>query len=353
MSKQTESFPFRRGSNMGCWLSQANVMDEQHLSSFYRREHIARLAAAGADHLRLPVDYELIEESEPPHRLREQGMKWVEQAIEWAWAEGLGVTLDLHKCAGMSFFTPESNGLWDDTGLQRRFAGLWRQLAERFRDAPYDRLIFELLNEPTAADNLLWNEVAAQALAAIREVDSERWVVIGSNSWNVPSTFPDLRDFGDPRVAYAVHWYEPFIFTHQKAPWCEWLKTLDLTVEYPSQLPDLAPRQADLGDPAWREQLMLFSGEMLGYERMERMFKPVAEFARQTGAPIYCTEFGCWDPAPPDSQLNWFRDSLKLFGTHNVAWAQWEYGCLFERDGRPKPPLAVLFAEGNSPNRAS
>lgn len=338
-------FPYRRGSNLGGWLSQANVMDKQHLAGFYRREHIARLARAGADHLRLPVDHELIEQPEAPHRLREQGMCWVERAIEWAWAEGLGVTLDLHKCAGMSFFTPESNGLWDDAGLQRRFAGLWQQLAERFSDAPHDRLAFELLNEPTAVDNALWNDVAGQALAAIREVDSERWVVIGSNSWNVPSTFVDLRDFRDPRVAYAVHWYEPFIFTHQKASWCEWLKTLDLTVEYPSVLPDLAPRRTELRDPAWREQLMLFSGEALGYDRMERWFKPVAEFAARTGAPIYCTEFGCWDPAPRESQLNWFRDSLKLFDAHNVAWAQWEYGCLFERDGRPGPPLTVLFGD--------
>jgi len=341
-------FPFRRGSNLGGWLSQANVLDEAHLARMYQREHIARLAAAGADHLRLPVDYELIEEPEPPHRLREPGMHWVDQALEWAWAEGLGVTLDLHKCAGMSFFTPESNGLWTDAGLQRRFAGLWRQLAERFAGVPHDRLAFELLNEPTAADNALWNDVAAQALAAIREVDPHRWVVVGSNSWNVPSTFPDLRDFRDPRVAYAVHWYEPFIFTHQKAPWCEWLKTLDLTVDYPGVLPDLAPRQAELRDPAWREQLMLFSGEALGYERMERWFAPVAQFAQRSGAPIYCTEFGCWDPAPPEAQLNWFRDVLKLFGCHDVAWAQWEYGCLFERDGRPKPPLAVLFPDVRS-----
>lgn len=344
--RHADPFPFRRGSNLGGWLSQANVMDERHLGSFYTRDHIARLARAGADHLRLPVDYELVEEPEAPYRLRRQGLRWVEQAIEWAWAEGLGVTLDLHKCAGMSFFTPEQNRLWTDAGLQRRFAGLWGQLAEHFRRAPHDRLVFELLNEPTAADNAQWNDVAALGLAAIRAVDRRRWVVIGSNSWNVPPTFDDLRDFHDPRVAYAVHWYEPFIFTHQKAPWCEWLKTLDLTVEYPSALPDLSARQSELREPGWREQLMLFSGEVLGYRRMERWFAPVARFAQRTGAPLYCTEFGCWDPAPPDSQLNWFRDTLKLFARHGVAWAQWEYGCLFTREGRARPPLAVVFEEG-------
>lgn len=122
MATSTDFFPFRRGSNLGGWLSPAKIMDEEHQAGFYRRDHIARLARAGANHLRLPVDYELIKEPEAPHRLREQGMEWVEQAINWARAEGLGVTLGRHKYASMSFFTPESNGLCDDAGLQRRFA---------------------------------------------------------------------------------------------------------------------------------------------------------------------------------------------------------------------------------------
>ena len=84
-----EIFPFRRGSNLGGWLSQANVLDEEHLASGYRREHIARLAAAGADHLRLPVDYELIEEPEPP----ESQLNWFRDSLKLfgthnvAWAQ--------------------------------------------------------------------------------------------------------------------------------------------------------------------------------------------------------------------------------------------------------------------------
>ena len=338
-----ERFPFRRGSNLGGWLSQADVMDERHLATRYRREHFACLARAGADHVRLPVDFELIEEADSPHRLRASGLRWVQQALDWAWGEGLGVTLDLHKCAGMSFFTPLENGLWADAGLQRRFANLWGNLARHFRDVPHNRLAFELLNEPTSADNECWYNVAALALAAIREVDARRWVVIGSNSWNVPSTFVDLRDFEDPRVAYAVHWYEPFIFTHQKAGWCDWLKTIDLTVHYPSVLGDLSSYKAVIGDAASQEQLMLFSNQSLGYDRMERWFQPVAAFAQRTGAPLYSTEFGCWDPAPKDSQLNWFRDSLRLFKKYDLAWAQWDFSCLFENDCTPKPPAAVVF----------
>ncbi len=337
------AFPCRRGVNFGMWLSQADVRDEAQLAKRFSEADFKRLAASGADHVRLPIDHELIEETESPHDLREVGLAWVDQALAWAWKHGLCVILDLHKTAGMSFFTPEQNRLWDDAALQQRFARLWGGLARRFQAAPHDRLVFELLNEPTAADNEAWNRVAALALAAIREVDHERWVVVGSNSWNVPPTFADLRDFRDPRVAYAVHWYEPFLFTHQKAPWCEWLKQLDLTVHYPLQMPDLTAVAAPLPRPEWREQCMLFSQQALGYERMERWFAPVADFARRSGAPIICTEFGCWDPAPLASQLAWFADCLRLFAAHGVAWSQWEHSCLWQRDGTPRPPLAVLF----------
>ena len=49
MTKSKPHFPFHRGSNLGGWLSQANVLDEKHLASKYQREHIARLARAGAE----------------------------------------------------------------------------------------------------------------------------------------------------------------------------------------------------------------------------------------------------------------------------------------------------------------
>jgi hypothetical protein len=106
---------------------------------------------------------------------------------------------------------------------------------------------------------------------------------------------------------------------------------------------DLSAKSNTLPDPAWREQLMLFSEQSLDYDRMERWFAPVAEFAARTGAPIYCSEFGCWDPAPLDSQLNWFRDVLKLFDRHGVAWAQWQYKCLYTPEGQARPPVSVLF----------
>ncbi|MEI7435499.1 MAG: hypothetical protein WCL16_01670 [bacterium] len=104
------SFHFHRGVNLGGWFSQIDVRDEKHLASRFCGDDLRRVAAAGADHIRLPVDHELIENDTPPHDLCLTGLAWVDRAMEWAWRAGLGVTLDLHKTAGMSFCTPESKG---------------------------------------------------------------------------------------------------------------------------------------------------------------------------------------------------------------------------------------------------
>jgi hypothetical protein len=75
------TFPFHRGTSLSMWLAQADVHDERHLATKCTCADFLRLARAGADHIRLPVDHELIEEPLPPHGLRVAGLRWVEQAL--------------------------------------------------------------------------------------------------------------------------------------------------------------------------------------------------------------------------------------------------------------------------------
>ena len=101
----------KRGTNFGGWLSQTNLADRRRMAERITLADFERLSAAGADHVRLPIDHELIESPAPPHELLEDGMAFVDRAIDWARQTGLKLALDLHKTAGMSFFTPESNDI--------------------------------------------------------------------------------------------------------------------------------------------------------------------------------------------------------------------------------------------------
>jgi len=341
----THADRLKRGTNFGLWLSQADLTDAERLATRITRDDFARMASIGADHVRLPIDYELIESPEPPYGLIEDGMAHVDRAIAWARQTGLRLNLDLHKTPGMSFFTPEANDIWTRGDLQDRFANIWRQIAARYLGPDYDHVSFELLNEPTAADPADWNRLAHIGLDAVRQVDTDRVVVIGSNSWQSPLTFPDLDDFGDPGVIYSLHFYEPFVFTHQKAPWVPHLVQLDLTVEYPSLIPDLTAAAAAIDDESAREQTMIYSGVTLDADRLAATLAPALEFAARTGAPLYCSEFGTWAPAPVESQKRWFRDVTDLFARHGIGWSQWVYSNLFDASGAAGPGVKVLFPD--------
>lgn len=335
----------QRGTNFSHWMAESPA----RLAGRLLYDDFARMARYGADHIRLNIAHQMLVYEQPPYGLKSSGLAVLDRAIEWARKAGLSVILDLHTTPGMCFMTPDANNIWTDTEQQARFAGIWRGLAQRYKTPAYEHVAFELLNEPTAANNADWNPIARMGLEAVRAVDSERIVLIGSNSWNVPNTFPDLEDFGDPNVRYVFHWYEPFIFTHQRAPWVDHLMKLNMVVEYPADMPDLSPLAATLPREDWREQTMLFSEVKLGYARMEEWLKPVLEFRERTGGKLFCSEFGAYEAAPMPSRINWYRDAVELFRKHDIGWSNWDYMGDFGIvgwDREDKPFRKILFPEG-------
>ena len=336
----------KRGTNFSHWLSQTDLTNREALETRIARADFERMAGWGADHIRLPVDYELIESPEAGHELLADGLKYLDRAAQWARETKLRLVIDLHKTPGMSFHTPDQNDIWDRDDLQARFAGIWSGLARHYNSRTFDHLAFELLNEPTAEDNADWNPIARAGLEAIRAVSRSRTVLIGSNKWCMPSTFPDMEDFKDPNVIYTCHFYEPFIFTHQRASWCEWIAQLDMVVEYPTTLPDLTAAARKITTESGREQARLYSGARLGPERMEEYLRPAVAFCRKAGAPLYCGEFGVFMVAPVDSQLRWYRDVRELFRRHGVGWSNWDYRggfALITPEGEERPIRQVLF----------
>ena len=126
------------------------------------------------------------------------------------WLEGLTVVVDVHHYA---------EALDRPAAHAPRLVALWRQIAARYADRPPE-LCFELLNEPhrrlTAPR---WNRLLRQALAAVREVSPDRLVIAGPVRMNDVAALQALDLPPDPRLMATVHYYPPFRFTHQAAPW--------------------------------------------------------------------------------------------------------------------------------------
>lgn len=92
---------FQHGVNLGGWLSQCVATTEEHFNGFITAADIDNIAAMGFDHVRLPVDYNWIED-EAGNPI-ESGLKHIDDCIRWCEARGLNVLLDLHKAFGYTF----------------------------------------------------------------------------------------------------------------------------------------------------------------------------------------------------------------------------------------------------------
>ena len=56
---------FQRGINLGGWLSQCTPTKE-HYDTFITEQDLRTIASWGLDHVRLPIDYVLVEQKTAP-----------------------------------------------------------------------------------------------------------------------------------------------------------------------------------------------------------------------------------------------------------------------------------------------
>ena len=91
---------FEHGINLGGWLSQCDHTKERY-DNFITEPDIARISSWGLDHIRIPVDYDLVETKEGEYI--EEGFAYIRKVIDWAGKYGLNMILDLHKTYGYSF----------------------------------------------------------------------------------------------------------------------------------------------------------------------------------------------------------------------------------------------------------
>ena len=91
---------FMHGVNLGGWYSQCNHTEERY-DNFIKEEDFKTIAEWGLDHIRLPIDYELVETAEG--QKLEKGYERIRKAADWCKKYNLNMILDLHKTCGYSF----------------------------------------------------------------------------------------------------------------------------------------------------------------------------------------------------------------------------------------------------------
>lgn len=285
-STPSATVTLQRGMNFGNMLESPN---EGEWGITVQEEYFDRVQEAGFDFVRLPVRWNTHAEQEWPYTIDPAFFARVDEVVGWGLERDLAVILDFHHYEEM---------MWDPWSHKDRYLGIWKQVAEHYKDYP-SNVLFELLNEPNDQLNAsLWNQYIVESLALIRESNPRRDVIFGPSQWNAWDWISTLDVPADEHIIVTFHYYEPFYFTHQGAEWAG------------------AEAQAWLGS-TW-------DATEAEKAAIARHFESVAEWAKRNNVRILLGEFGAYERGPMDSRARWTEFVRAEAERHGFAWAYWE-----------------------------
>jgi aryl-phospho-beta-D-glucosidase BglC (GH1 family) len=312
---------YMAGINFGGWISQYRVLDHEHFKTFITEKDFETAASWGMDHVRIPVDYPVLEEDSNPGVFLESGFAYLDNSIRWASKHGLNVVIDVHRAPGFSFNTLDKNTLFTDHVMQDRFAALWKVIAKRYRSEG-GNVLYELLNEIVEPDSTRWNPLALRLIKAIREADTEHSIVVGGIQYNNVRALALLPVFEDPGIVYTFHMYEPLAVTHQKAPWVKENQGFTKDVPYPADV-DI---YLEYLQHSKREAPELYQG----FSRVDKQFlrhllQPAFDFIARHDKPLYCGEYGVIEHASLQTRENYSVDLGDILLEYGIGRAAWSY----------------------------
>jgi endoglucanase len=278
----------------------------------FKERHFRLIHDAGFQSVR--INLHALQRMDPGDgfKLEDSWLSTLDWAVKNALANGLMVILDLHNYNDVAS---------DPARFKPRILGFWKQIAERFKDAP-DSLLFEILNEPNGRlTPQLWTEFRGEALAIIRATNPGRTVVIGPPFWNGIGHLDELDlPEEDRNIIVTVHYYEPFPFTHQGAPWSKWT--------------------AHLSGVNW--------GSEQEKKRVEKDFGQVQKWSLAHRRPILLGEFGAYDKGPMDSRARYTACVARAAESLGWAWSYWQFDSDFivyniDKDQWVEPILEALI----------
>lgn len=264
---------------------------------FIREEDFKIISKWGANCVRIPFNYRIIEFEDRPLSLNDEGLSYLDKAIRWCEKYGLYCILDMHAAPGAqnTDWHADCSGNPDFFGNdtnKERFVRLWRFLAERYKDvgciAGYD-----LLNEPLLAfeHEFVLRDLYEKAIKEIRDAGDRHIVFLEGNFWAQRINF--LKQVRDQNVAYSIHTYPP----------PEYVFNWETDLVYPGKVKAIM----------WNKNTLEF------------LAKRYYSFGKSCKVPLYVGEFGINWRGGEYGELKWVRDILDIFKKYGAHWTYWTY----------------------------
>ena len=331
-------FTLNRGVNLDHWLSQRGTgvdIDPNYIT----KKDFEQIKNLGFDFVRVPIEEQLMYNEDLTRR--KIGFDLLDSAVKWSDETGLKMICDLHIIRSFHFNSEngEANTLFEKEEAQDNYIKVWMDIQEFLKNTPEDKVAYELLNEVTTPDPENWNKLIAKAVKAIRANEPTRKIIIGSNHWQIPNTFPDLKvPADDKNLILSFHYYNPNVITHYQAPWASF-KNYKGKIQYPGDVLVDKDFYATVADEAERKNLENMCGEW-DINRMEKEIMIAKNVADALGLPLFCGEFGAYPYySSQEIQKKWYEDIMEVFRKNNISCCHWgwknDFPCVDEKTLEP------------------
>ena len=282
-----DTFQVKRCVNMG------NALDAPKEGEWGHRidvANFARIRAAGFDTVRIPVRWSAHVDN--TDYIDSAFIARVDEVINAALAQQLNIVLNVHH-----FESLMKNPRRDSS----RLIYIWQQLAYYYQDLPAS-VSFELVNEPHGAlKGRRMRDLQRDLISAIRETNPTRTLVLGGEDWSNIRTLNTNFVSPDPNIVYTFHYYDPFDFTHQNAPWTG---------------PD-GPKERK----SW--------GTARDRRNVQNDMRKAAQFSNRVGRPVFLGEFGAYEGAPEPSRRDYMRAVTAEAEAAGIGWCAWNFTATF------------------------
>ena len=291
------SNPYRINSGLNPGINIGNALEapnEGEWGVVIKDEYFPLIKSAGFNSVRLPIRWSAHADINPPYTISDDFMNRVRHIVDTALEHKLYVVINVQHFQEI-YTEPIEN--------KSRLLAFWHQIGLAFKDYP-QTLLFEPLNEPHF--NLtpeLWNEWIPELIDTIRVTNPNRTLVIGTADWGGIWKMKELKlPTTERNLILAIHYYEPFRFTHQGAEW-------------------------EKESNAWLGRTWTKTTDQM--QELNQHFDLIKKFADSLGVPVYIGEYGCYNRAPEESRLIWTRTVSEQCEKYGFSRAYWEFCSVF------------------------
>lgn len=309
------------GINLSGWFGGWGDYSPEHTNTYITAADVASMKAMGIRYVRFPFD---------PILLMRGGLLSTGPGKDELWKR-VDDSLDMLMNAGIAvdfvvFPRSEYKQQLTTQHAVDQFVMLWQVLARHLATRDPERLFFELMNESETTDAYRWIGIQSQVVYAIRQIAPTHTILASGAHFD---SLPDLigtQPLADSNVIYTFHFYEPYPFTHQGAPWgsVEWNDYKN--IPYPATPEQTASLAGPLASDNARYQLFVYGLSGWNAKGIADRLAFASTWSREHNVPVICNEFGAFrDTAPHDSRTRYLHDVRTGLEQAGIGWGMWDW----------------------------